>query len=226
MRRNLLLLSLVSFSSLVASAQTVVAVSKPLANTWTNRASFFIGARGGVAFPPGAVGLAPNVSIELGVAPPTGFGFGVRAMWMNNPPGVPFLGLKPAAYGFGALADFRYYIETIDPLIIYPTIALGFLAGPDRITQQNAVLPLLNLGVGAKVKFGNLFLTFEFGVSGFTIPYVAISVGYDGDSKLTKEAERVRIASENAPVVVPVPVPAPSPAPAAVPAPAAETTTP
>ena len=228
MRRNLLLLSLASFFPLVASAQTVGGVSKPLANTWTNRASFFIGARGGIAFPPGAVGLAPSAIIELGVAPPTGFGFGVRAMWMNNPPGVPFLGLKPAAYGFGALADFRYYIETIDPLIIYPTIALGFLAGPDRITQQNAVLPLFNLGVGAKVKFGNLYLSFEFGVSGFTIPYVGISVGYDGDSKLTKEAERLRIASENAPVAVPVPTPAPAPepAPVAVPAPAPATTTP
>lgn len=218
MRPHLIVLSLLTTVSLVASAQAPVAVQKPLANTWSNRASFFVGARGGIAFPPGAVGLAPNAAIELGVAPPTGFGFGVRAMWMNNPPGVPFLGLKPAEYGFGALADFRYYIETIDPLIIYPTIALGFLAGPERGTMQNAVLPLLNIGVGAKMKFGNLYATFEFGVSGFTIPYVGIAVGYEGDSKITKEAERLRIAAETAPAPAPAaPAPAPTPAPAPAP---------
>jgi hypothetical protein len=222
MRLNLIVLTLVSSLSLVASAQAPIAVEKPLADTWSNRASFFIGARGGVAFPPGAVGLAPNATIELGVAPPQGFGFGVRAMWMNNPPGVPFLGLKPAEYGFGALADFRYYIETIDPLIIYPTIAVGFLAGPERGTMQNAVLPLLNIGVGAKVKFGNLYASFEFGVSGFTIPYVGIAIGYEGDSKRTKQAERLRIAAETAPV----PAPAAAPAPASAPAPVAPATTP
>ena len=102
-------------------------------------------------------------------------------------------------YGFGALADFRYYIETIEPLIIYPTISVGFLAGPERITQQNAVMPLFNPGLGVKMKFGNVYGAFEFGLSGFTIPFVVFILGYDGDSKITKEAERLRIAEETAP---------------------------
>lgn len=207
MRHNFLLLSLVSVFSLGAQAQAPV-VQKRLANVWSNHASMFVGVRGGIAVPPGAIGLAPNIAIELGVAVPNGFGFGIRAMWMNNPPGVPFLGLSPAAYGFGALADFRYYIETIEPLTIYPTISVGFLAGPERISQMNSVMPLFNPGLGVKMKFGNVYGAFEFGLSGFTIPFVVFIVGFDGDSKITKEAERVRIAEETAPLPV-APVAAP-----------------
>jgi hypothetical protein len=213
---RLLAIAALSLSSLALAAPPATA---RLPDTWANRASFFIGARGGVAVPPGAVGLAPNAGIEIGVAVPTGFGFGVRALWMNNPPGLPLFSLKPAEYGFGALADFRYYIETVDPLIIYPTLSLGFLAGPERISQQNAVLPLINPGVGVKVKFGNLYGAFEFGVSGFTIPFVVFAIGYDGDSKLTKQAEQLRLAENErlaaaaaAPVVAPVVAPATTPA--------------
>lgn len=38
-------------------------------DTWANRASFFVGVRGGLAIAPGASTLAPNVSLERGVAP-------------------------------------------------------------------------------------------------------------------------------------------------------------
>lgn len=175
-----------------------------LALTWANRASFFIGARGSLGVPPGALGFAPSLAIELGVAPPTGFGFGLRALYMSNPPGVPFLGIAPSEYGFGALADFRYYFETVDPLILYPTISAGFLAGQTRGSMQNVAIPLFNLGVGVKLKFGNLFTSFEFGVSGFTIPFLAINVGYESDSKITKE--RRRIEALPAPVVPVAPV--------------------
>ncbi len=163
-----------------------------LADAWANRSSFYVGMRGGLAFPPGAVGLAPSGALEIGVAPPRGFGFGVRALFMSQPPGVPFLDLKPAAYGFGALADFRYYFDPIEPMVIYPTIAVGFLAGPERMSLKNSALPLFNPGVGVKVKFGNIYGSFEFGLAGFTIPFVAVSVGYDGDSKQTK----ARLAAE------------------------------
>lgn len=171
-------------------APTVDAVTG-LPLTWANRASFFIGARGSLGVPPGALGFAPSLAIELGVAPPTGFGFGLRALYMSNPPGVPFLGIAPSEYGFGALADFRYYFETVDPLILYPTISAGFLAGPTRGSMQNVAIPLFNLGIGVKLKFGNLLTTFEFGVSGFTIPFLAINVGYESDSKITKERRRI-----------------------------------
>lgn len=154
--------------------------------TWANRASFFIGARGGLAVPPDAVGFAPSGAVEFGVAAPTGFGFGLRGLFMTNPPGVPFLGIPAAVYGVGALADFRYYFETADPLIVYPTISAGFLAGPAQVTLANAAMPLFNLGVGVKVRFGNVYATFEFGVSGFTIPFITLNLNYEADSKLTK----------------------------------------
>lgn len=192
--------------SMSALAQPTLTLDPPLRDTWSNRASFFVGLRGGVAVPPGATELAPNVSIEAGVAPTTGFGLGVRLMWMNAPPGAPFLNINPARYGFGALADFRYYVETIAPLIFYPTLSIGFLAGPDAITNRNSVLPLFNPGLGIKLKFGNLYTGLEFGVSGFTIPFIAITLGFEGDSKLDREREARRRALAEAPPVAPTPV--------------------
>jgi hypothetical protein len=142
---------------------------------------------------------------------PQGFGFSMRTLWMDNPPGAPVLGLRPASYGFGALADLRYYFRAVEPLTIYPTLSLGFLAGPERGTNTNAVLPLFNPGVGMKCKAANFYATFEFGLSGFTIPFVALSIGFEGDSKVTKEAN----AQAEAPMVVPAPAaimpPPPSP---------------
>ncbi len=70
---------------------------------------------------------------------------------------MPFLDLKPAAFGFGALADFRDYFDPIEPMVIYPTIAVGFLAGPERVSLKNSAMPLFNPGVGVKVKFGNVY---------------------------------------------------------------------
>lgn len=219
-----LLLAVLLTAAPPPAAATVQQQGGLLKDTWANRAGFFVGTRAGLAIPPGANSLAPNLSIEMGVAPSRGFGVGLRAMWMNAPPGVPFLGLNPGVYGFGAMADFRFYIETIDPLIIYPTIALGFLAGPDALTGKNLVLPLFNPGLGAKLRFGNFYVGFEFGVSGFTIPFMAMTAGYQADSKLDKQRarlERAGLLNEDGEPIRPQPVPAPAAAPApAAPAPA------
>ncbi len=186
---------------------------------WSERASFFVGARTGVAVPPGAVGLAPNAGLEVGFAVPKGFGFSLRGLWMNSPPGVPFLGLRPSSYGFGAMADFRYYFRTIEPLTVYPTLAVGFLAGPEVGTNVNAVLPLFNPGVGMKVKAGNFYGSFEFGLSGFTIPFVAVGIGFDGDSLFTRRKAAAKSGqplpqSDDEVMVEPeAPAPAPTPAP-------------
>ena len=186
---TLFLLALVS-----AATPSVQQQGTLLRDTWVNRASFFVGLRGGLAVPPGASSLAPNVSIEMGIAPTHGFGIGMRAMWMSQPPGVPFLGINAGNYGFGAMADFRYYVETIEPLTIYPTVAIGFLAGPDALTGRNLVLPLFNPGIGAKLRFSNFYVGFEFGVSGFTIPFMAVTIGFQNDSKLDKQRERLEAA--------------------------------
>jgi hypothetical protein len=201
---RLVLLGSLLLSTLALAEAPSVKTVNPDARPWSERASFFVGARGGIAAPPGAVGMAPSAGIEFGLAVPQGFGFSMRTLWMDNPPGAPALGLRPAAYGFGALADLRYYFRAVEPLTIYPTLSLGFLAGPERGTNTNAVLPLFNPGVGMKIKAANFYATFEFGLSGFTIPFVGLSMGFEGDSQVTKE-ER---AKAEAPKPVEVPAPA------------------
>lgn len=197
-------------TSLALAAPPQVKSVNPDSLPWSERASFFVGARGGIAAPPGTVGLAPSAGLEFGLAVPQGFGFSMRTLWMDNPPGAPVLGLRPASYGFGALADFRYYFRTVEPLTVYPTLAVGFLAGPEKGTNTNAVLPLFNPGVGMKVKAGNFYGTFEFGLSGFTIPFVGLSLGFEGDSLVTKR-ERGVVPSGSA--VEPLPEPAVAPTP-------------
>src|SRR4051812_17674871 len=89
------------------------------ADTWANRSNFYFGTRGGVVIPQGATGLAELAGLEVGVANDSGIGFGLHALWMNNAPGVPFLGVPAASWGLGALADLRYYFPTIEPLTLY-----------------------------------------------------------------------------------------------------------
>jgi hypothetical protein len=219
MVRHALAATLLLSSLALAGPPSTVKAKDPDTLPWSERASFFVGARGGIAAPPGAVGLAPNAGIEFGLAVPQGFGFSMRTLWMDNPPGAPALGLRPAEYGFGALADLRYYFRAVEPLTVYPTLAIGFLAGPERGTNTNAVLPLFNPGVGMKVKAGNFYAAFEFGLSGFTIPFVALSFGFEGDSAVTKR--------ERSPALAAIETPAPVVAPAAVatsPAPQVEPT--
>ncbi len=207
----------VLISSLVASVALADPASlkkdNPDALPYSERASFFVGTRGGIAAPPGALGLAPNAGLEFGLSVPQGVGFSMRMMWMDNPPGAPVLGLRPASYGFGAIADFRYYFRTVEPLTVFPSLAVGFLAGPEVGTGANAVLPLFNPGVGMKVKVGNFYGSFEFGLSGFTIPFVGLAIGFEGDSQVTKR-ERAQAAApapepskDETPPLLPVPPP-------------------
>ena len=161
-------------------AKLLAAYDEP--NTWKNSANFYLGARGGVAVPSGANNVAPSAGLEMGVAPDFGFGFGLHVLWMNHPPGVPALGIQEGQYGFGAMADVRFYIPTVEPLTLYPSLSAGFLGGRG-LDGRNAVLPLIDPGVGAKVKLGDFYATFEFGFAGFTIPFVTLGFGYEGNRR-------------------------------------------
>jgi hypothetical protein len=167
------------------------------ADTWTNRANFYVGARGGIAVPAGATSLAPSAGLELGVAPDFGLGFGLHVIWMNHPPGAPVFGVPAGQYGFGAMADIRFNFPTIEPLTLYPSLSLGFLAGPAN-DGKNTVLPLVNPGFGAKVKLGNFYGSFEFGFAGFTIPFVTIGFGYEGDRRKERAEKWAREREEEA----------------------------
>ncbi len=79
---------------------------------------------------------------------------------------------------------------------------VGFLAGPDE-QGLNQVLPMINPGFGAKVKFGPFYCGFDFGLSGLTIPYIGLAIGYEGDRRrdraeawATKQEELAREAAE------------------------------
>ena len=166
--------------------------------TWTNRSNFYVGVRGGIAVPAGATSLAPSAGLELGVAPDFGFGFGLHVIWMNHPPGAPAFGIPPGEFGFGALADIRFNFPTIEPLTLYPSLSIGFLAGPATGDGRNMVLPLVNPGFGAKVKLGNFYGSFEFGFAGFTIPYVTVGFGYEGDRRKERAEKWAREQEEEA----------------------------
>jgi hypothetical protein len=101
---------------------------------------------------------------------------------MNNPPGAPVFGIREGRYGFGTMLDLRFNIPTIDPLTLYPSLSAGFLAGPG-LDGKNLVLPLVNLGFGAKMKVGDFYASFEFGFAGFSIPFVTLGFGYQGERR-------------------------------------------
>jgi hypothetical protein len=171
------------------------------ADTWRNRSNLYVGARGGIAIPAGTFGLTPSVGLELGVAPSSGWGLGLHVIFMDHPPGAPIFNVPPALWGFGAAADVRYSIPAVDVLSLYPSLSVGFLAGP-AMSGSNMVMGLFNPGVGAKLKIGNYYASFEFGLSGFTIPFINLGFGYEGDRRQERaEAwalEREEEARENA----------------------------
>jgi hypothetical protein len=181
------LMMLAMFAAVPAAAQDMRDAPSLVNNdpTWAETARFFADARTGVGIPPGGNGVAPTLGFEIGVSAPSGFGFGLHLLGMNNPPAITALGIPKANWGVGALADLRMYFQTVEPLTLYATLAGGFLAGPGQ-DGSNVVLPLVNPGFGARVKFTDqMYVAFEFGAAGFFIPFVNLSVGWE-PQRLTK----------------------------------------
>jgi hypothetical protein len=121
---------------------------------------------------------------------------------MHNPPspgGFPKMG-----WGFGAAADIRGYFQTVDPLTLYPTFSLGFLAGYDDVNHRNVVMPMVNPGFGARLKFDTVYVAIEIGAASFYIPFVALSFGFEPEPKarrhdrpaISQSEARVRSAGQ------------------------------
>ncbi len=146
--------------------------------TWSERARFFGGVRTGIGVPPGGEGVAPTAGLEIGVAADSGLGLGLHFLTVWNPPDAPSLNIPKAQWGIGAAADVRWYFQTVRPLTLYPTLSVGFLGGPS-LTGRNAVLPMLNPGFGARVRVSSMYVSFEFGVVGFQVPFVNIAFGWE-----------------------------------------------
>ena len=213
MKTSLVMLAMVAAMPAAAQIGRDAPVISNQEPGWGDTAHFFGGVRTGVGIPPGGRGVAPNLGFEVGVSAPHGFGFGLHLLGMANPPSLPQLGIEKASWGMGALADLRMYFQTVEPLTLYATLSGGFLAGPGE-SGVNVVLPLINPGFGARVKFNeSMYVAFEFGAAGFFIPFVNMSVGW--------EPQRTRRAQPYAP-----PLAAGCPEGTPCPLPAAPTATP
>lgn len=160
-------------------ARPVVKEKAKEASIWSEGGTFFAGGRTAIAFPPSGDGPAPMAGIELGVAAEKGFGFGLHVFGAMNTPGAPEFGLPRTPYGFGSEVDLRYYLQTIEPLRLYPTLSVGFMAGPAVDTGKNAVLPLVTPGFGARVNLGPIYTAIEIGAADFYIPFMALAVGWE-----------------------------------------------
>ncbi len=215
------LIGLGLLAALPAAAQSTGYVPPPrstnlLAGTrqdekkWERNAHFFVGTRGGVAIPAGGKGVSPTMGIELGVANTEGIGFGLHLMGATNTAAVPGMNIPSASYAFGAALDMRFYFQTVEPLTLYPTFSVGFMAGPSKEDGTNVVLPMFNPGFGARVKTGNLYTSFEFGLASFTIPFVNVGLGYEFD-KPTPPAQP--LVEPPRPVIFPDQQPASGPPP-------------
>ena len=162
-----------------APLDTPSVVASGNSDEWARNARFFVGTRMGVGIPPAGRGVAPMLGFELGVSAQRGFGFGLHLIGMSNPPEVSRLNIPKADWGLGALADARLYFQSIEPLTLYGTLSGGFLAGPGA-TGDNVVLPVINPGFGARVKMtDSVYMAFEFGMAGFFIPFVTLSMGWE-----------------------------------------------
>jgi hypothetical protein len=175
----------------LALAAAVVLVAADVENlervdprdTWRNNARFFVGARTGVGFSPGGQGPSPTFGLELGVSNRHGVGFGLHLLSSTNPQALPALGIPKAAYAFGGAADLRIYIQTVEPLTLYPSFSLGFLTGPADNTGTNVVLPLANLGFGARIRLSRVYVAVELGLASFHIPFVSLCFGYESKAR-------------------------------------------
>lgn len=158
------------------NVQTVAAVEE---DEWKRDARLFVGLRTGVGISPGGVGLSPTMGAELGVAAPKGVGFGVHFFGATNSAAVKLLDAPATEWAVGAELAMRFYFQTVEPLTLYPTFALGFLAGPAKVTRENVVLPILSPGFGARLRFGNVYCSFEFGLASFTVPFLNLGLGWE-----------------------------------------------
>jgi hypothetical protein len=152
---------------------------QPVTDEWARGARFFGGLRSGIGFAPGGLGPAGTLGLELGVTAFRGLGFGLHVFGIGNPPEVPLLDIPRAEYGMGAAVDVRWYLQTIRPLKLYPTMSVGFMAGPSIDTGANVVLPTVTPGFGARVNIGEVYVSLEMGAATFYIPFVNLAVGWE-----------------------------------------------
>ncbi len=133
----------------------------------------YYGARTGVSIPMGSSGVAMSYGGEVGLERNKGL-YGLRIMYYPNPP--DFLSYTNVGPAVGPLADLRYNFVTVAQLDMYVIGTAGFLVASSN--GENAMLPIIAGGVGARVRMPDdrFAFSFDFGITDFTVPYLALSV--------------------------------------------------
>lgn len=132
----------------------------------------YYGARTGVSIPMGTSGVASSFGVEVGLERNSGL-VGLRVMYYPNPP--DFLDYTNVSASVGPLVDLRYNFVTVQQLDMYVIGTAGFLVG--SANGENAMLPILSGGVGARLRMpeDHFAFSFDFGITDFTVPYLALS---------------------------------------------------
>ncbi len=132
----------------------------------------YYGARTGVSIPMGTSGVATSFGVEVGLERNMGQ-YGLRVMYYPNPP--DFLDYTDVSASVGPLIDLRYNFITVQQLDMYFIGTAGFLVG--SANGENAMLPILAAGVGARLRVpkDHFAVSFDFGITDFTVPYLALS---------------------------------------------------
>jgi hypothetical protein len=142
----------------------------------------YVSARGSLAVPSGGLGQSPAGGLGVGVELDNGHTFGMRAIFMSNPPPNPISNSRDIKNAWGPVLDYQFHIDNTRRLNFYPTLALGFVYSAEE-GEENVILPIFEAGFGARLtkKTSNgdrLFIQPELGVvPGALAPYTSVTVG-------------------------------------------------
>ncbi len=142
----------------------------------------YVSTRGSVAVPAGGLGQVPTGGIGLGVELDNGHTFGMRAIYINNPPPNPISNNRDITQAWGPVLDYQFHIDNTRNMNFYPTLSLGFVYSAEE-GKENVILPIFEAGFGARItretaSGDRLFISPELGVvPGALAPYTSLTVG-------------------------------------------------
>ena len=148
----------------------------------------YVAVRGSLAVPAGGLGDIPAGGIGIGVELDNGHTFGMRAIYMANPPPNPISNSRQIKQAWGPVLDYQFHLDNTRRLNFYPSLALGFVYSAED-GEENVILPIFEAGFGArltkKTSGGDrLFIQPELGVvPGALAPYTSITIGMIFDAK-------------------------------------------
>ncbi|MED5371309.1 MAG: hypothetical protein VX899_09860 [Myxococcota bacterium] len=174
---------------LLASLQTASAADTPDAPDAPPPRPTYMATRASVAVPSGGLGQVPTAGVAMGVELENGHTFGLRAIYMVNPPANPISGnQRDVEQAWGPVLDYQFHLNPGRNVNFYPCLSLGFVYAAED-GKENIVLPILEAGFGARAvreldSGDRLFISPEMGVvPGAKAPYTSITVGMIFDPK-------------------------------------------